>query len=171
MSNTILFALVCGVAGVIYGIITAIWVNKQDAGNAKMQEISNAVKEGANAFLLREYKTVAIVAAILVVILAFVPALGKWAAVGFIIGTVGSALAGFIGMWVSLRANVRTAAAASKGLQAALSLAFKGGSVTGIMVVASASSALQVFTSLPRRLLRLSRYPLRSSGSASVARS
>src|SRR5450759_4913792 len=123
MSNTILFALVCGVAGVIYGIITAIWVNKQDAGNQKMIDISNAVKEGANAFLAREYKTVAVVAVILVGILAYL--LGTWAAVGFIIGTVGSALAGFIGMWVSLRANVRTAAAASKGLQAALSLAFK----------------------------------------------
>src|SRR3972149_4726836 len=135
MSNTILFALICGVAGVIYGIVTAIWVNKQDAGNQKMIDISNAVKEGANAFLAREYKTVAMVAAVLVLILAFVPALGMWAAAGFIIGTVGSALAGFIGMWVSLRANVRTAAAASKGLQAALSLAFKGGSVTGIMVV------------------------------------
>jgi K(+)-stimulated pyrophosphate-energized sodium pump len=135
MSNTVLFALVCGIAGVIYGIITAIWVNKQDAGNKKMIEISNAVKEGANAFIAREYRTVAIVAVILVGILAFVPALGMWAAAGFIVGTVGSALAGYIGMWVSLRANVRTAAAASKGLQAALSLAFKGGSVTGIMVV------------------------------------
>ena len=93
MSNTILFALICGAAGVVYGIITALWVNKQDAGNAKMQEISNAVKEGANAFMAREYKTVAIVAVILVGILAFVPALGMWAAVGFIIGTVGSALA------------------------------------------------------------------------------
>ncbi len=135
MSMTILFALGCGIAGVIYGIITAIWVNKQDAGNQKMIDISNAVKEGANAFLAREYKTVAMVAAVLVLVLAFVPKLGMWAAAGFIIGTVGSALAGFIGMWVSLRANVRTAAAASKGLQAALSLAFKGGSVTGIMVV------------------------------------
>jgi K(+)-stimulated pyrophosphate-energized sodium pump len=135
MSNTILFALICGIAGVIYGIITAIWVNKQDSGNQKMIDISNAVKEGANAFIAREYKTVAMVAVVLILILAFVPALGMWAAAGFIIGTVGSALAGYIGMWVSLRANVRTAAAASKGLQAALSLAFKGGSVTGIMVV------------------------------------
>src|SRR5512135_3876948 len=133
MSNTILFALICGVAGVIYGIVTALWVNKQDAGNAKMQEISAAVKEGAYAFLAREYKTVAMVAVILVIILGVV--LGPWIAIGFVIGTVGSALAGFIGMWVTVRANVRTAAAASKGLQAALSLAFKGGSVTGIMVV------------------------------------
>ncbi|HUI67118.1 MAG TPA: sodium-translocating pyrophosphatase [Nitrospirota bacterium] len=132
MSNTILFALICGVVGVIYGIITALWVNKQDAGSAKMKEISDAVKEGAYAFLAREYKTVAIVAVILVILLSF---LGTWTAVGFIIGTVGSALAGFIGMWVTVRANVRTAQAASKGLQAALTLAFKGGSVTGIMVV------------------------------------
>src|SRR5512142_3125468 len=132
MSNTILFALICGVAGVVYGIITALWVNKQDAGSAKMQEISAAVKEGAYAFIAREYKTVAIVAVILVVLLSF---LGIWSAIGFIIGTVGSALAGFIGMWVTVRANVRTAQAASKGLQAALTLAFKGGSVTGIMVV------------------------------------
>jgi K(+)-stimulated pyrophosphate-energized sodium pump len=134
MSNTILFALVCGIAGVIYGIITAIWVNKQDAGSQKMIDISNAVKEGANAFLAREYKTVAVVA-VVIVGLMLLAGLGTWSAIGFIIGTVGSALAGFIGMWVSLRANVRTAAAASKGLQAALSLAFKGGSVTGIMVV------------------------------------
>ncbi|HYA86551.1 MAG TPA: sodium-translocating pyrophosphatase [Nitrospirota bacterium] len=132
MSNTILFALICGIAGVVYGIVTAIWVNKQDAGNAKMQEISAAVKEGAYAFIAREYKTVAIVAVILVILLSF---LGKMTAIGFIIGTVGSALAGFIGMWVTVRANVRTAQAANKGLQAALSLAFKGGSVTGIMVV------------------------------------
>ncbi len=132
MSNTIIFALICGALGVAYGVWTALWVNKQDAGNAKMQEISAAVKEGAYAFLAREYKTVAIVAVILVVLLSF---LGKMTAIGFIIGTVGSALAGFIGMWVTVRANVRTAQAASKGLQAALTLAFKGGSVTGIMVV------------------------------------
>src|SRR5512141_665985 len=84
MSNSILFALVCGVAGVIYGIMTAIWVSKQDAGNQKMIDISNAVKEGANAFLAREYKTVAIVAVVLLAILFFVPALGKWAAAGFV---------------------------------------------------------------------------------------
>ncbi|SPQ00689.1 K(+)-insensitive pyrophosphate-energized proton pump [Candidatus Sulfobium mesophilum] len=134
MSQTILFALGCGLLGVIYAVMTAMWVSKQDAGSAKMQEISNAVKEGAYAFLAREYKTVAMVAVILVVLIAAM-GLGIWTAIGFIVGTVGSALAGFVGMWVTVRANVRTTQAASKGLQSALSLAFKGGSVTGVMVV------------------------------------
>ena len=134
MSSTILFALGCGLLGVVYAVITAMWVSKQDAGSTKMQEISNAVKEGAYAFLAREYKTVAIVAVILVVLIVALK-LGMWTAIGFVIGTVGSALAGFVGMWVTVRANVRTTQAASKGLQAALSLAFKGGSVTGVMVV------------------------------------
>ncbi len=134
MSSTILFALGCGLLGVVYAVITAMWVSKQDAGSTKMQEISNAVKEGAYAFLAREYKTVAMVAVILVVLIVALK-LGMWTAIGFVIGTVGSALAGFVGMWVTVRANVRTTQAASKGLQAALSLAFKGGSVTGVMVV------------------------------------
>jgi len=134
MSNVILFALFCGVLGVIYAAMTAVWVSKQDAGTTKMQEISNAVKEGAYAFLAREYKTVAIVAVVLVILIAAM-GLGIWTSIGFLIGTVGSALAGFVGMWVTVRANVRTTQAAHKGLQAALGLAFKGGSVTGVMVV------------------------------------
>ncbi len=134
MSSVILFALGCGLLGVIYAVMTAMWVSKQDAGNVKMQEISNAIKEGAYAFLAREYKTVAIVAVILVVLIVALN-LGVWTGIGFIVGTVGSALAGFVGMWVTVRANVRTTQAASKGLQAALGLAFKGGSVTGVMVV------------------------------------
>ena len=135
MSNTILFALLCGFAGLIYALMTAHWVNSQDAGNDRMRQISDAVKEGAYAFLAREYKTVAIVAVILMILMAFIPGLGMWVTIGFIIGTTGSALAGFIGMWVTVRANVRTAQAANNGLQAALTIAFKGGSVTGIMVV------------------------------------
>ncbi len=132
MSGTILFALICGAAGVLYALVTAGWVTKQDAGNEKMQEISNAIREGAIAFLTREYKTVAYVAAGLFFLLLF---LGKWVAIGFIIGTAGSALAGWVGMLVSVRANVRTAQAAHNGVQAALTVAFKGGSVTGVMVV------------------------------------
>ncbi|MCE5195334.1 MAG: sodium-translocating pyrophosphatase [Nitrospiraceae bacterium] len=133
MSGLILFALLCGAAGVIYAIATALWVLKQDAGSERMKQISNAVKEGASAFLTREYKTVAIVGIILVAVLWYF--LGKWTAAGFAIGTIGSALAGYLGMMVTVRANVRTAQAASKGLQSALSLAFMGGSVTGIVVV------------------------------------
>jgi K(+)-stimulated pyrophosphate-energized sodium pump len=100
-----------------------------------MQEISNAIKEGAVAFLAREYKTVALVAVVLVVLIAVIPKLGIWPAIGFFIGTCGSALAGYIGMMVSVRANVRTTQAAHTGLQSALGLSFKGGSVTGLMVV------------------------------------
>jgi K(+)-stimulated pyrophosphate-energized sodium pump len=133
MSTTILFGLICGVIGVLYALITAAWVSKQDAGSDRMQQISNAVKEGAYAFLAREYKTVAMVGVVLVILLWIF--LGVWTAIGFVIGAVGSALAGYIGMMVSVRANVRTCQAAYKGLGAALKLAFKGGSVTGIMVV------------------------------------
>ncbi len=127
-----LFALACGALGVLYALVTAAWVTKQSAGSEKMQEISDAIKEGAVAFLNREYKTVAIVAVVLAVLLTY---LGRWTAIGFIIGTLGSALAGYIGMMVTVKANVRTTEAAKRGVQAALNVAFKGGSVTGIMVV------------------------------------
>ncbi len=142
MSGIILFAIVCGAIGVAFALYLAAWVNKQDAGSERMKQISDAVKEGAMAFLAREYKTVAVVAVVLAVLLSF---LGIWTTIGFIIGTVGSALAGYIGMMVTVRANVRTAAAASKGLQSALTLAFKGGSVTGIMVVGLGILGIAVF--------------------------
>jgi len=132
MSPIILFSLGCGVIGVLYALVTAAWVSKQDAGSARMQEISGAVKEGAYAFLAREYKTVAMVGVVIAALLFF---LGTWIAIGFVIGACGSALAGYIGMMVTVRSNVRTAQAAYKGLDAALNVAFKGGSVTGIMVV------------------------------------
>jgi len=128
-----MFALIAGALGVAYSLFTAAWVNKQPAGSDRMQEISNAVKEGASAFLKREYTTVAMVAVVLFIVLWV--ALGAWVAIGFAIGTIGSALAGYIGMMVTVRSNVRTTEAAKKGIQSALSVAFKGGSVTGIMVV------------------------------------
>ena len=127
-----MFALACGGLGVIYALVTAAWVSKQSAGSEKMQAISEAIREGATAFLNREYKTVAIVAVVLAILLLY---LGKWTSIGFLIGVCGSALAGYIGMMVSVKANVRTTEAAKQGLNAALSVAFKGGSVTGIMVV------------------------------------
>jgi len=132
MSSIILFALACGILGVIYALFTASWVMKQESGTDRMRQISDAVREGAQAFLRREYKTVAMVGVVLFVLLLF---LGTWTAIGFAIGAIGSALAGYIGMMVTVRSNVRTTEAAKKGLQAALTVAFKGGSVTGIMVV------------------------------------
>ncbi len=127
-----IFALACGGLGVLYALVTAAWVGKQSAGSDKMQAISEAIREGATAFLTREYKTVAVVGIVLAALLTY---LGVWTAIGFVIGTMGSALAGYIGMLVTVKANVRTTEAAKRGIQAALSVAFKGGSVTGIMVV------------------------------------
>lgn len=135
MSNIILYSLIAGVIGVIYALGTAAWIMKQNGGTEKMRAISDAVKEGAAAFLKREYTTVAMVAVVVLAVIWFVPGLGMWVAIGFLTGTVGSALAGYIGMMVTVRANVRTAEAAKSGLQKALTVAFKGGSVTGIMVV------------------------------------
>jgi K(+)-stimulated pyrophosphate-energized sodium pump len=132
MSNIILFALGCGAIGILYSLITASWVLKQDKGSERMQAISDAVREGAAAFLAREYKTVAMVGVVITGLLFF---LGTWTAIGFTIGAIGSALAGYIGMMVTVRSNVRTTQAAYKGLAAALGVAFKGGSVTGVMVV------------------------------------
>jgi len=130
--NILVFALGCGALGVVYALLTAAWVSKQSPGSERMQEISGAIAEGAVAFLNREYRTVAIVMVILAALIVY---LGKWTAIGFVVGTVGSALAGYIGMMVSVKANVRTTEAAKEGLQPALNVAFKGGSVTGIMVV------------------------------------
>ncbi|MGP0043378.1 MAG: sodium-translocating pyrophosphatase [Syntrophobacteraceae bacterium] len=127
-----MIALACGGLGVIYALVTAAWVSKQSAGSEKMQAISEAIKEGAEAFLNREYKTVAVVAVVLAGVLFL---LGIWTSIGFLIGVCGSALAGYIGMMVSVKANVRTTEAAKRGLNAALGVAFKGGSVTGVMVV------------------------------------
>ncbi|MGO9017865.1 MAG: sodium-translocating pyrophosphatase [Syntrophobacteraceae bacterium] len=127
-----MIALACGGLGVVYALATAAWVSKQSAGSEKMQQISEAIREGAEAFLNREYKTVAVVAVVLAGVLFL---LGKWTSIGFLIGVCGSALAGYIGMMVSVKANVRTTEAAKRGLNAALSVAFKGGSVTGVMVV------------------------------------
>jgi K(+)-stimulated pyrophosphate-energized sodium pump len=130
-----MFSLAAGLVGVIYSLATAAWIMKQNSGSEKMKEISDAVKEGATAFLKREYMSVAIVAVVLIAIIAFVPELGLWTALGFLIGCCGSALAGYIGMMVTVRTNVRTAEAAKSGLAKALGVAFKGGSVTGLMVV------------------------------------
>jgi K(+)-stimulated pyrophosphate-energized sodium pump len=132
MEWVVYVALICGALGVAYSLLTAGWVFKQDAGNQRMQEISSYVAEGAMAYLSRQYKVVAMIAVILVIILYV--ALGLMPAIGFIVGLVGSGLAGFLGMTVSTKANVRVAAAAGRSLADAMDVAFKGGSVTGVVV-------------------------------------
>jgi K(+)-stimulated pyrophosphate-energized sodium pump len=133
MNASIIFAIVCSVIAIVYGLLLARNILKKSAGNDKMKEIALAIQQGAKAYLNRQYKTIAIIAIILFIIL--IPTLGVKTAIGFLVGAVFSALAGYIGMNVSVRANIRTAEAARSGLSQALSLAFSGGAVTGLLVV------------------------------------
>jgi K(+)-stimulated pyrophosphate-energized sodium pump len=141
--NLITIAIVLGLLAIVYGFVTSRQVLSSPAGTEKMQEIAAAIQEGAQAYLKRQYSTIAVVGVIVAVILGVT--LGPISATGFVIGAILSGLAGFIGMNISVRANVRTAAAAQTGLQAGLTLAFRAGAITGMLVAGLALLAISVF--------------------------
>ncbi len=155
LKNLPVFCTLVGVVGVLFAIMLAGIVKSAPAGNEKMQEISAAIKEGAIAYLNRQLKSMSVAGAVIFVIIFAAPGLGAKAAIGFLIGAVASFIAGYVGMRVSVIANVRTAEAARNGLAAGLDMAFKGGSVTGMMVAGLALTSVAGFYAFTHDVMAL----------------
>lgn len=133
MTEQFTLVIICGLVALLYGVVASKSIISADAGNEKMREIASAIQEGAAAYLNRQYITISVVGIVVTIILAIT--LGFAVAIGFVIGAVLSGIAGYVGMNVSVRANVRTAQSATVGLEPALNIAFKSGAVTGMLVV------------------------------------
>ncbi|MFA6077187.1 MAG: sodium-translocating pyrophosphatase [Candidatus Paceibacterota bacterium] len=155
MNQFLLFAIVSAVVAIVYGLFLAKSILKKSPGNARMQEIAKAIQEGAQAYLNKQYKTIGVIATLLFFVIGFIPKLGWTMAFGFLVGAIFSALAGYIGMNVSVRANVRTTEAARSGINSALSLAFKGGTVTGLLVVGLALLGVTLFYAITKDVTAL----------------
>jgi K(+)-stimulated pyrophosphate-energized sodium pump len=135
MHGGLIFALLCAIVALVYGAVSVKWILNQSPGNERMREIAAAIQEGASAYLNKQYTAISVVGVILFLIIGFVPALGWNTAIGFAIGAILSGAAGYIGMHISVRSNVRTAEAARNGIDPALQVAFRGGAITGMLVV------------------------------------
>ena len=143
MINTLYFIIGAGLLAIMYGYIVGKQILASSPGNSKMQEIAAAIQEGARAYLNRQYKTIAIVGIVIFFIIIF--ALGIWVGLGFLLGSLLSGLAGYVGMLISVQANVRTAEASRKGLAAGLNIGFKSGAVTGMLVAGLALLSISVY--------------------------